>query len=246
MSVTQSVTQSVPVKRLAFVRRAAGVAAADFADAWRREVAQRIAEAAGAAPLARAHCIGRDQRDAAPHHGVAIEWFADDAALTAFDAAGTRLPPSASATVESAPAVRVRARYVSGDDAALAQWRADAAGAAPRTPVLIGLIQREPRLTRAAFADYWWSRHRPLADALVPAELGPAVYVHNYVLDREPGEWDGVGELYERSLDTARLRGEWFASDAAAELIADEERFLVRATRALVVCDQELVWSSAG
>lgn len=48
-------------------------------------------------------------------------------------------------------------------------------------------------------------------------------------------------ELYESSLDTARRRGAWFASDEARPLLADEERFLVPDTRQLLITDQYLI-----
>lgn len=183
------------------------------------------------------------------HHGISIEWFADEADLAAFDARRAETAPAApgavagpgGATIESAPSVLVTERFVAGDEDLIARWRRPPGSDHPQQPVLIGLIERVPHLSRNAFADYWWSQHRPLANALVPAELGPSAYVHNYVLEGQPGPWDGIGELYEDALDTARLRGEWFDSPAATELIADEERFLVRATRQVLVCDQEIV-----
>ena len=96
-------------------------------------------------------------------------------------------------------------------------------------------------MTRADFRDYWWSNHRPLANQLVPTALEPVAYVHDYLLPDEATRWAGVGEMYEASLDIARQRGAWFNSDAASALIADEDRFLVRTTRQLLITDQHLI-----
>jgi hypothetical protein len=76
---------------------------------------------------------------------------------------------------------------------------------------------------------------------MVPSHLEPVAYVHNYVEADEPGRWAGIGEMYERSLDTARARGAWFESEEALPLVADEQRFLVRDTRQLMVTDQYVI-----
>ena len=76
---------------------------------------------------------------------------------------------------------------------------------------------------------------------MVPSHLEPVAYVHNYVEPDEPGRWAGIGEMYERSLDTARGRGAWFDSEEALPLMADEQRFLVRDTRQLMVTDQYVI-----
>jgi hypothetical protein len=65
--------------------------------------------------------------------------------------------------------------------------------------------------------------------------------VHDYVLPGQPVPWAGIGELYERSLDVARRRGAWFDSDSAKLLIADEDRFLVRSGRQLLITDHEVI-----
>ena len=80
----------------------------------------------------------------------------------------------------------------------------------------------------------------------MPAPLEPIAYVHDYVLPGEPGRWAGIGEMYERSLDVARERGAWFASEAALPLLADEERFLVRGTRHVLITDHEIITDDEG
>jgi hypothetical protein len=132
----------------------------------------------------------------------------------------------------------VEERTVSGESWLEAR-RADVNAGA--TLLLIGMIEPARGLSRRAFRDYWWDRHRPLANQMVPSHLEPVAYVHNYVLPGEPGQWAGIGELYERSLDTARRRGAWFESEEALPLVADEERFLVRDTRLLLATDQYLI-----
>ena len=66
-------------------------------------------------------------------------------------------------------------------------------------------------------------------------------YVHNYALPGERFRWDGIGELYERSLALAAERGTWFASEAAAPLVADELNFMVPSTRVILTTDHRVV-----
>ena len=132
----------------------------------------------------------------------------------------------------------MEARSAIGDDWLVHRW---VTAADEPTLLLIGLIQRAPHLSRDSFASYWWSSHRPLANRLVPAELNPHAYVHNYVLADQPSPWDGIGELYEQSLHVASQRGEWFESEAAAPLTQDEERFMISSTRQVLVTDHRIL-----
>ena len=113
----------------------------------------------------------------------------------------------------------------------------------PPAPLLIGCIEAAEAFSRQEFRDYWWERHRPLADRLVPSELRPVAYVHDYVRPGEPGPWAGIGELYERSLDVAARRGAWFESEDAAALVQDERRFFLPTTRRVLVTDQIVIKS---
>jgi len=174
-----------------------------------------------------------------PWDGVEISWHplkANETDLASWVRAGDDVlldGPRVTVTVEE--------RTVSGLDWLQNRWREGG----EMGVVLIGLIEAADGLTRPAFRDYWWDQHRPLANRLVPDTLAPIAYVHDYVLDdRASGEgftWAGIGEMYERSLGTARQRGEWFESDAAKPVIADEERFLVRASRQVLVTDGEVL-----
>ena len=134
--------------------------------------------------------------------------------------------------------MRVEERTVFGDAWLQERWRQH-----PGTPqlLLIGLIEAADGMTREEFRDYWWTQHRPLANQLVPPALQPVAYVHDYLLPGEATEWAGIGEMYDTSLDVARQRGAWFDSPAATALLADEDRFLVRTTRQLLVTEQHLI-----
>ena len=228
------------IKRISFLRRAPSLAPDGFAAAWRDDALRRHdAAPAEGRPRRVAHCCVRQGRTQQPHDGVALEWFADASALAEHDRwsaehAGGEPVVDAAAT----STVVVEERTALGNDWLEARW-ADPDGA-PR-PMLVGLIERASGLDRTGFRDYWWGTHRPLADATVPAELGPVAYVHNYALPGERFRWDGIGELYERSLPLAAERGTWFASEAAAPLVADELNFMVPSTRVILTTDHRVV-----
>jgi hypothetical protein len=183
-------------------------------------------------------CVVRPGRGTPPHDGVALEWF-DDAAAEAVGGLATSLPARATAVDQASVCqLVVEERTVFGDSWLDARWtHPDAAPAL----LLIGMIEPARGLSRQAFRDYWWDCHRPLANQMVPSHLEPVAYVHNYVGPDEPGPWAGIGEMYEHSMDTARGRGAWFESEAARPLVADEQRFLVRDTRQLLVTEQHVL-----
>jgi len=217
-------------KCMALVRRASGVPAERFADRWREETLRQLdGLPAEVRPRRLAHCAVREGRTPVAHHGVSIAWFADADAMADYE----RRVDDTSTT-----SIRVEERTVSGRDWLDEFWLKPEG---TKTPLLIGFIERAPHLSRAEFRDYWWDEHRPLATALVPRELAPVAYVHNYVAPDEPCPWDGIGEMYEASLDLARRRGAWFDSPEAAPLTADEDRFLVRSTRQVLVTDAEMI-----
>lgn len=220
------------IKRLAFVHRADDVAAGSFAGAWRDDALERWeASRPSGRPRRLAHCVVRDGHATRPYDGVELAWFDEATAMHTWSLAG-------GSAVGSADVVVVEERAVNGNDWLEARWH-DPTGAP--SVVLIGLIERAAGIDRVGFRDYWWEQHRPLADALVPASLGPAAYVHDYVLPDERFPWDGIGEMYEASLDVAGARGRWFGSEAAGPLVADEARFMVTATRQVLVADHRVV-----
>jgi hypothetical protein len=235
-------------KRLSFVRMAAGVPVEEFGDRWRRHAEDALRSMPPSlAPHRLAHCVvrpGRPGRLRPPYDGVAISWYDDASVIGEQDAWLTTHAAAADGQAgvldyASTSNVVVEERTVLGEAWLLDRWQER--GPAP-TLLLIALLEAAPGHTRESFRDYWWDQHRPLANSLIPAGLQPAAYIHDYILPGEPGSWAGIGELYENSLDLARQRHAWTESDAARPVVDDEERLLVRATRRVLVTDQELVW----
>jgi hypothetical protein len=232
------------IKRLTMVRRATGVASDEFASRWRAHAEMTLGSMpASARPSRLAHCVTRPGSADPLYDGVAASWHDDEEALASHDA-WVAADGSAETVidVEATICVLVEERIAIGGAWLDNQWKQ--APTAP-CPLLIGFIEAIDGLTREQFRDYWWDQHRPLANRLVPDELEPVAYVHNYVAAGEPGHWAGIGEMYEHSLDVARKRGRWFESDAAGPLVADEKRFLVRETRQVIVTDHEVIRASS-
>jgi hypothetical protein len=232
------------VKRLSLVRKATTVDASQFANRWRDDALSQYASTPAALrPIRLAHCVTRLSRHPPLADGVAIAWFRDYDSMVASDQHAAApchqcaAPAIDRSTVQS---VVVEERCVFGAEKHRSLWRSPVGATAL---LLIGLLQRAPQLSRPEFRDYWWSQHRPLANRLFPPELQPPIYLHNYTLPHEASTWDGIGELYESSLDTARRRNNWMNSDAAAAIVADETQFMNRATRAILITDFEVLVS---
>jgi hypothetical protein len=222
------------VKHVTLVRQASGADAGDFAARWRAHAESALETLPlEDRPTRLAHCVVR------PHPGV--EQLCDGVAIAHFEAgeaageAWVALAGPSGWTIET---IAVQPRPVFGDDWLRDRW-ADPPG--QKVPVVIGFLQRAAAVSRAGFAEYWWNEHRLLANRLVPADLQPAAYVHNYVALDDGARWDGIAEMYELSLAVARQRGVWFQSAAAEPVRDDERRFLDQATRQVVVAEQEIV-----
>jgi hypothetical protein len=223
------------IKRFRLVRRSPDVAIEEFAARWTAD------QSALAGRIGAHHrlvlCAVRPGRTDRRFHGAAIEWFDDEEGLQAFDgdaaASGGDI-----VDVASTERVRVFDRTVFGDGL-LADWWQNSAGA--QRLLLLGIIQRRRDLTRTQFADYWWGQHRPLANAMLPPEVQPPIYVHNYALEGERCDWDGLGEFYDTSVDAARERSKWADTPDADLIVADEQRFLVRDTRYGLITDATVV-----
>jgi hypothetical protein len=225
------------VKRLSFVRRAATIAPDEFALRWHDEARRTVASMPAAArPRRLAHCVVRHRRERLTHDGVAISWHDDDSVSAHDEWIAQHQATGSAVDVAATSVVRVRERTVFGD-----RWLKERWGHGEPQLLLIGLIEALPGMTREDFAEYWWSQHRPLANRLLPPSLQPLAYVHDYVLPGETTRWAGIGELYDGSADVARQRGAWFDSPAAVALVADEDRFLVRSTRGLLVTNHEVI-----
>jgi hypothetical protein len=232
------------VKCITLVRRAPGVEMHEFGSRWRQDAEALFARAPSAlCPNQVIHAVVRqpDRRDAG-WHGVAISWFSGADARSGWDRWCVADHPSrdraAILDVEATETITVTERVAFGADFLIDRHRGSPPGPGL---LLVGFIERLPSLSRIEFADYWWHQHRPLANRRFPATVQPTAYVHNYVITGDPSHWDGIGEMYESSLDAARQRGEWFKGEAARELIADEERFLIRRTREVLVTDYEVI-----
>jgi hypothetical protein len=107
--------------------------------------------------------------------------------------------------------------------------------------LLFALLQRIPAQTRQGYAEYWWNTHRVLADQEVPAEFAMPGYLHNYVDAADPCAWDGIGEIYEASVDAARTRTTWVEGPGGQVIRDDEDNFLRKDTRRVYVTAQHVV-----
>jgi hypothetical protein len=188
------------------------------------------------------HCVVRTGRSDRAYHGVAVAWFDDEADLAAHDRHEATVAGPLLVERSTIVQARVEERVVAGEEL-LARWWADPERGSRL--LVLGIIQRRPALSREQFRDYWWDQHRPLANRVLPDGVLPPIYVHNYALPGEPCPWDGVGEFYDTSVDGARRRAQMADTGAAAEIVADEEQFLVPDTRYGLVTDAEIVLPGA-
>lgn len=101
---------------------------------------------------------------------------------------------------------------------------------------LVFCLRRRPELSREAFQRYWSEQHAPLVKSHAQA-LGIRRYVQVHTLDTpmnawlqdsrgNPGEFDGVAELWFDSLETMAANRSPEATAAGRALLEDEAKFI--------------------
>jgi uncharacterized protein (TIGR02118 family) len=109
---------------------------------------------------------------------------------------------------------------------------------------IIALLKRRPGLTPEEFSDYWFNRHWTLAQKLVPEEALSVRYVQHHAItlggERE-SPYDAVAELC--FTDRAGLQRwlDWYFSDAGQPLRDDEEHFMDKSRRVVLITDERVM-----
>jgi hypothetical protein len=230
------------IKRFTFVAAALNPRSDSFAHEWREQAYRRYdATAVELRPIRLAHCVVRPGRRPKSTDGVAICWFSDTSAMVAHDRfvadLGRAENPPVVDEARTTTAV-VEERCVFGQSWIEECWRMPSGST---RLLVLGLVEKAEHASRIDFRDYWWDKHRPLANRLLPPDVQPIAYNHNYVVPGDPCRWDGIGEFFDASVEVARQRAAWGSSDEAHEIIADECRFLKRDTRVGLVTDFEVI-----
>jgi hypothetical protein len=121
---------------------------------------------------------------------------------------------------------------------------------------LMFCLRRLPALDRAAFQAYWRDHHAPLVSRHAAA-MRLRRYVQCHMVDDpvaaslaaargSPAPFDGIAELWWDSLDDrAAARGD-AARAAAAELLADERRFIDLSASPLFLVAEHAVLPGSG
>jgi len=230
--------EALLIKRLSLVQRAASTGPHQFATEWASWMTElRAALPVGSRPRRIIHCITRPSSSAQPFDGVAMTWFDSETDLAVHDRLREGLP-NAPFDRTSMTEIRVTERAVVVDDE-IPAWRQG--GNNDSKLVLLSFIQRKAGTTRGQFATYWWEAHRPLADKIVPLNLRPSTFFHNYVDEGESVKWDGIAEMYDRSIEVARARKRWVRLAEAVQIAEDEGRFMHRATVLGIAADAHVI-----
>jgi uncharacterized protein (TIGR02118 family) len=114
---------------------------------------------------------------------------------------------------------------------------------------VIAMLKRKSGMTIEEFSRYWREKHAPLADTLLPAEvaLEQKRYVQNYAVKLPGGgepSFDGVAEICFNDLESFRKWNDWYFSDDAKPLRDDEENFMDKSKRVIVVTEERVITPS--
>lgn len=109
---------------------------------------------------------------------------------------------------------------------------------------VIGLLKRKPGMSHQEFSDYWFSKHAPLGQRIVPHEALSVRYVQNHALAMKGGgeaPYDAVAELCFEDFAAMMRWIDWYNSDAGKELRDDELKFMDISKRVVIVTDERVM-----
>ena len=114
---------------------------------------------------------------------------------------------------------------------------------------VIAMLKRKSDLTIEEFSNYWREKHAPLANTLVPPGLASEQkrYVQNYAVKLPGGgepAFDGIAEICFSDLESLYKWNDWYFSDDAKPLRDDEDNFMDKSKRVIVIVEENVITSS--
>lgn len=109
---------------------------------------------------------------------------------------------------------------------------------------VIGLLKRKLGMSHQEFSDYWFSKHAPLGQRIVPREALSARYVQNHALTMKGGgeaPYDAVAELCFEDAAAMKRWIDWYNSDSGKQLRDDELNFMDVSRRLVIVTDERVM-----
>ncbi len=113
---------------------------------------------------------------------------------------------------------------------------------------IITMLKRKSDLTPDDFSQYWHEKHGPLALKVIPEAVRSVIrkYVQNHPIKLGEGEgslYDGVAEICFDDLKAFRKWTDWYFSDDGKVLRDDEENFMDKSKRIIVVAEERVMIS---
>ena len=109
---------------------------------------------------------------------------------------------------------------------------------------VIGMVKRKSGITLEEFSRYWYEKHVPFGQTVIPESLMHKRYIQNHAVKLPGGgepPYDGVAEIYFVDLAALQRWNKWYFSDDAKPLREDEENFMDRDKTVVVVTDERVV-----
>src|SRR5439155_12661462 len=111
---------------------------------------------------------------------------------------------------------------------------------------VVAALKRKPGLTLEEFSAYYFERHAPLFRRALPAEVAAGIkhYVQNHAIPLGSGAseppYDCVTEMGFDDLAAMERWASWYSSPAGKVLRDDEENFMDRDKRVVVVTEERV------
>jgi len=114
---------------------------------------------------------------------------------------------------------------------------------------IIAMLKRKSGLTIEEFSRYWREEHAPLANKMLPEAVASEQkrYVQNYAVKLPGGgepSFDGVAEICFDGLESLQKWNDWYFSDDAKPLRDDEDNFMDKSKRVIVIAEERVITPS--
>ena len=114
---------------------------------------------------------------------------------------------------------------------------------------VITLLKRKSGMTLEEFSKYYFEKHGQLALKIIPPEITAStkLYVQNHAIklkDSSEPAYDAVTESVFLDLDSMRAWSQWYFSESGKILRDDEDNFLDKSKRIIVVTEEKIIISN--
>ncbi|MBN1848544.1 MAG: EthD domain-containing protein [Deltaproteobacteria bacterium] len=111
---------------------------------------------------------------------------------------------------------------------------------------IFGLLKKKSDITMDEFRQRWYVDHASLARKVIPYDIDSPCrrWVQNYAVNlggKKDPPFDAIGETWWDDFEAIKRWADWYEGDDGKVLRDDEDRFLDKSRRVILVTDEQIV-----